>query len=112
MFPFIKFPGVDTMLGPEMKSTGEVMGIDREFGLAFAKAEVAAGNPLPRKGTIFISVREEDRDDIEQDRAPFVAAKGFSSSPREAPRSTCAGSEFACDDHQQRCGRALRTAWI
>jgi carbamoyl-phosphate synthase large subunit len=64
VFPFIKFPGVDTILGPEMKSTGEVMGIDREFGLAFAKAEIAAGNPLPTSGTVFVSVREEDRHEL------------------------------------------------
>ncbi len=61
VFPFIKFPGVDTVLGPEMKSTGEVMGIDREFGIAFAKAQEAAGNTLPLKGTVFISVKDEDK---------------------------------------------------
>ncbi|HYC55917.1 MAG TPA: carbamoyl phosphate synthase large subunit, partial [Candidatus Binatia bacterium] len=64
VFPFIKFPGVDTLLGPEMKSTGEVMGIDRRFGLAFAKAEEAAGNRLPSKGTVLVSVRPEDRERI------------------------------------------------
>jgi carbamoyl-phosphate synthase large subunit len=61
VFPFLKFPGVDTVLGPEMKSTGEVMGIGPSFGVAFAKAELAAGTVLPRGGTAFISVREEDR---------------------------------------------------
>ncbi len=61
VFPFLKFPGVDTVLGPEMKSTGEVMGIGPSFGVAFAKAEVAAGTVLPRGGTAFISVRDEDR---------------------------------------------------
>ena len=76
VFPFIKFPGVDTILGPEMKSTGEVMGIDRMFGLAFAKAEIAAGNPLPHDGTVFISVREEDRWHIEK-VARRLASKGF-----------------------------------
>ncbi|MFT4570550.1 MAG: carbamoyl-phosphate synthase large subunit [Hyphomicrobiaceae bacterium] len=64
VFPFLKFPGVDTLLGPEMKSTGEVMGIDREFGLAFAKAEQGAGNPLPATGKALLSVREEDRENI------------------------------------------------
>ena len=59
VFPFIKLPGVDTILGPEMKSTGEVMGIDRTFGKAFAKAQMGAGNNLPLKGTAFISVRDE-----------------------------------------------------
>ncbi len=62
VFPFIKFPGVDTVLGPEMKSTGEVMGIDRSFGVAFAKAQIAAGTVLPTAGTTFISVPDEDQD--------------------------------------------------
>ena len=61
VFPFLKFPGVDTVLGPEMKSTGEVMGIGETFGAAFAKAELAAGTVLPQQGTAFISVRPEDR---------------------------------------------------
>jgi carbamoyl-phosphate synthase large subunit len=62
VFPFIKFPGVDTVLGPEMKSTGEVMGIDGSFGVAFAKAQLAAGTDLPIEGTAFISVPDEDKD--------------------------------------------------
>ena len=62
VFPFIKFPGVDTILGPEMKSTGEVMGIDKTFGEAFAKAQIAAGNTLPSEGRVFISVRDEDKE--------------------------------------------------
>lgn len=61
VFPFIKFPNVDTLLGPEMKSTGEVMGIDKTFGLAFAKAQMAAGTCLPLKGTAFISVKDKDK---------------------------------------------------
>ncbi len=61
VFPFVKFRGVDTLLTPEMKSTGEVMGIDDDFGKAFAKAQVAAGNRLPRSGTVFVSVRDEDK---------------------------------------------------
>jgi carbamoyl-phosphate synthase large subunit len=60
VFPFLKFPGVDTVLGPEMKSTGEVMGIGETFGAAFAKAELAAGTVLPQGGTAFVSVRPED----------------------------------------------------
>jgi carbamoyl-phosphate synthase large subunit len=62
VFPFLKFPGVDTVLGPEMKSTGEVMGIGDSFGSAFAKAEIAAGTLLPLAGTVFVSVRPEDRE--------------------------------------------------
>src|SRR5690242_14593203 len=61
VFPWNKFPGVDTVLGPEMKSTGEVMGTAETFGEAFAKAQVAAGNRLPTKGSVFISVHDRDK---------------------------------------------------
>ncbi len=61
VFPFIKFPGVDTLLGPEMKSTGEVMGIDREFGKAFAKAQLGANVKLPKTGKVFVSVKDADK---------------------------------------------------
>jgi carbamoyl-phosphate synthase large subunit len=61
VFPFARFPGVDTVLGPEMKSTGEVMGIDRSFAMAFAKSQLGGGTRVPRKGTVFVSVREDDK---------------------------------------------------
>jgi len=61
VFPFSRFPGVDTILGPEMKSTGEVMGIDRNFGLAFGKSQLAAGQRIPLLGTVFISVKDTDK---------------------------------------------------
>jgi carbamoyl-phosphate synthase large subunit len=61
VFPFVRFAGVDIILGPEMKSTGEVMGIDRKFEIAFAKSQVAAGNALPRSGTVFISLARHDK---------------------------------------------------
>ncbi len=61
VFPFNKFRGVDTILGPEMRSTGEVMGISTSFGLAFAKAQLAAGQKLPQTGTVFISVNDRDK---------------------------------------------------
>ena len=61
VFPFAKFPGVDTLLGPEMKSTGEVMGIDTDFGMSFAKSQIAAGNPMPTSGRVFISVKDKDK---------------------------------------------------
>ena len=64
VFPFARFPGVDTILGPEMRSTGEVMGIDRDFALAFAKSQIGAGNKLPLKGTVFVSVRDADKDNL------------------------------------------------
>jgi carbamoyl-phosphate synthase large subunit len=61
VFPFIKFPGVDVLLGPEMKSTGEVMGIDRDFRKAYVKSQIAAGSPLPTSGKVFISVKNRDK---------------------------------------------------
>jgi carbamoyl-phosphate synthase large subunit len=61
VFPFNKFRGVDTILGPEMRSTGEVMGVAKGFGQAFAKAQLAAGQRLPRKGSIFLSVSDHDK---------------------------------------------------
>jgi carbamoyl-phosphate synthase large subunit len=64
VFPFVKFPGTDTLLGPEMRSTGEVMGIDKDFAMAFAKAQIGAGTKLPtdpKSGAVFISVRDEDK---------------------------------------------------
>ncbi len=64
VFPFNKFPGVDTLLGPEMKSTGEVMGIDSSFGIAFAKAQLGGGMRLPSTGAVFISVRDEDKPSV------------------------------------------------
>ena len=61
VLPFDKFPGADTLLGPEMRSTGEVMGIDRDFNVAYAKAQIAAGQRLPTSGKVFISVRDSDK---------------------------------------------------
>jgi carbamoyl-phosphate synthase large subunit len=83
VFPFIKFPGVDTILGPEMKSTGEVMGVGATFAEAFVKAQLGASEKLPKGGRAFISVRNEDHQkvvDIAQDLAKLgfslVATKG------------------------------------
>ena len=61
VFPFVRFPGVDITLGPEMRSTGEVMGIDADLGLAYAKSQMAAGSPLPLNGNLFISVKDADK---------------------------------------------------
>ena len=61
VFPFIKFPGVDIILGPEMRSTGEVMGIDADLGIAYAKSQMSAQPPLPTKGNVFISVKDADK---------------------------------------------------
>jgi carbamoyl-phosphate synthase large subunit len=72
VFPFDRFPGVDTILGPEMKSTGEVMGIDREFGHAYAKAEASARNQIPVQGKVFISVRDEDKPEVPEIARCFI----------------------------------------
>jgi carbamoyl-phosphate synthase large subunit len=64
VFPFSRFPGVDSILGPEMKSTGEVMGVADSFGCAFAKAQLSAGLRLPQSGTIFLSVNDSDKDTL------------------------------------------------
>ncbi|MFN3383790.1 MAG: carbamoyl-phosphate synthase large subunit [Archaeoglobaceae archaeon] len=72
VFPFIKLPGVDVVLGPEMKSTGEVMGIDYDFGIAYYKAELAAGMRLPLNGNVLISVKDEDKPKIVNVAKKFV----------------------------------------
>ncbi|MBL0371928.1 carbamoyl-phosphate synthase large subunit [Rhizobium sp. KVB221] len=64
VFPFARFPGVDTLLGPEMRSTGEVIGLDTDFALAFAKSQLGAGVELPRSGTVFVSVRDSDKERV------------------------------------------------
>ena len=64
VFPFKRFPGVDTILGPEMRSTGEVMGIDKEFGTAFAKSQIAGGTTVPIEGVVFVSVKDTDKEKI------------------------------------------------
>jgi carbamoyl-phosphate synthase large subunit len=61
VFPFVKFPGVDSVLGPEMKSTGEVMGLDRDFRKSYLKSQIAAGSPLPTSGKVFVSVKNRDK---------------------------------------------------
>ncbi|MEO0392953.1 MAG: carbamoyl-phosphate synthase large subunit [Pseudomonadota bacterium] len=77
VFPFNRFPGVDVILGPEMKSTGEVMGLDRDFAMAFAKAQLGAGVTLPQEGTVFLSVRESDKP-VVVPLAKELAQLGFS----------------------------------
>ncbi len=76
VFPFVKFPGTDLVLGPEMKSTGEVMGIDRDLGSAFYKAQIAAGNRLPKKGRVFISIKDSAKEEI-LEVAKELSASGF-----------------------------------
>ena len=76
VFPFARFPGVDTVLGPEMKSTGEVMGIDASFEIAFAKSQIGGGTILPRRGTVFVSVRDADKPRI-LPAVKLLASPGF-----------------------------------
>jgi carbamoyl-phosphate synthase large subunit len=91
VFPFIKFPGVDTILGPEMKSTGEVMGVGRTFAEAFVKSQLAAGVRLPKGGKAFLSVRNEDKARL-IDIASQLVSLGFS---LVATRGTAASLEKA-----------------
>jgi carbamoyl-phosphate synthase large subunit len=76
VFPFARFPGVDTVLGPEMKSTGEVMGIDCSFEIAFAKSQIGGGSRLPRAGTVFVAVRDADKPRI-LEAIKLLAQLGF-----------------------------------
>ncbi len=77
VLPFARFPGVDTILGPEMRSTGEVMGWDRSFPRAFLKAQMGAGTDLPREGTVFISIRDGDKADEMLEAAQIVTGLGL-----------------------------------
>ena len=76
VFPWPRFPGIDIVLGPEMKSTGEVMGIDEDLGMAYAKSQISAFNPLPLKGAVFISVSDRDKEEVMPIAKQFVEA-GF-----------------------------------
>jgi carbamoyl-phosphate synthase large subunit len=76
VFPFARFPGVDVMLGPEMRSTGEVMGLDRDFSRAFLKSQIGAGIALPRAGTVFLSVKDHDKEAMVP-LAKSLVAMGF-----------------------------------
>ncbi len=97
VFPFVKFPGVDPLLGPEMKSTGEVMGVGRSFGEAFAKAQVAAGEVLPRAGgKVFISVRDADKDDAGQVAAELVK-QGFTVVATRGTAESISAAGTACE---------------
>jgi len=96
VFPFAKFPGIDIALGPEMKSTGEVMGIDADHAMAFAKSQMAAGNTLPLKGKIFISVG-----DRQKDRIGAIAKEyhdlGFTLAATEGTKKAMAAAGVPCE---------------
>jgi carbamoyl-phosphate synthase large subunit len=95
VFPFVKFPGVDTLLGPEMKSTGEVMGVGRSFGEAFAKALLAAGDVLPTGGSAFISVKDRDKAQSVQIARDLVAV-GFQVVATSGTRAALVEGGVAC----------------
>jgi carbamoyl-phosphate synthase large subunit len=95
VFPFVKFPGVDPLLGPEMKSTGEVMGVGRSFGEAFAKAQLGAGEDLPRSGRVFISVRNADKEDAVQ-VAGELARLGFTIVATRGTAAAISAAGIAC----------------
>ena len=97
VFPFVKFPGVDPLLGPEMKSTGEVMGVGKSFGEAFAKSQLAAGGALPSSGRAFISVRESDK------AAVVPVAKGLAEAGFELVATR--GTAKVLDDASVPCQR-------
>jgi len=77
VLPFARFPGVDTLLGPEMRSTGEVMGWDRTFARAFLKAQMGAGTHLPTEGLVFVSVKDADKSDALAEAARDLTGMGF-----------------------------------
>jgi carbamoyl-phosphate synthase large subunit len=96
VFPWNKFPGVDTVLGPEMKSTGEVMGVADNFGEAFAKAQIAAGQKLPTQGTLFISVTDHDKPHVAEVARKFVDM-GFKLVATAGTADVIEASGMACD---------------
>jgi carbamoyl-phosphate synthase large subunit len=96
VFPFARFPGVDTVLGPEMRSTGEVMGLDRDFAVAFAKSQIGAGARLPLKGTVFVSLRDADKPNV----LPAIrdlAGLGFRVLATRGTKRTLEAAGIACE---------------
>jgi carbamoyl-phosphate synthase large subunit len=95
VFPFIKFPGSDPILGPEMKSTGEVMGVGKTFGEAYAKAQLASGVTLPRQGVALLSVRDRDKDGAVE-LAKLLASRGFDIVATHGTANELAGAGVSC----------------
>jgi carbamoyl-phosphate synthase large subunit len=95
VFPFIKFPGSDPILGPEMKSTGEVMGVGRSFGEAYAKAQLASGVVLPRQGAALLSVRDRDKDGVVE-LGRLLVARGFDIVATHGTAQTLATAGVSC----------------
>ncbi|MGD9863799.1 MAG: carbamoyl-phosphate synthase large subunit [Pseudodonghicola sp.] len=97
VLPFARFPGVDTILGPEMRSTGEVMGWDRDFPRAFLKAQMGAGMALPRDGRAFISIKDADKTALMLEAARTLVDLGFSIVATRGTRDWLAGHGVPCD---------------
>ena len=95
MFPFARFPNVDTLLGPEMRSTGEAMGLDRDFAIAFAKSQLGAGGLVPTSGTVFVSVRDSDKPLI-LDAIRRLERLGFKIVATSGTQRYLAGEGVAC----------------
>ena len=97
VLPFARFPGVDTLLGPEMRSTGEVMGWDRDFPRAFLKAQMGAGNPLPRNGCAFLSVKDADKGQNMLEAAEVLLGQGFTLIGTRGTAEWLTANGHACD---------------
>ncbi len=111
IFPFLKFQNVDPILGPEMRSTGEVMGVGRSFGAAFARAHEAASIKAPSSGKAFLSVRDADKQRLlrSRDRSRRRVA---SASSRPAARTRSSPSTASSASASTRCSKAARTSSI
>ncbi|WP_372610886.1 carbamoyl-phosphate synthase large subunit [Aquicoccus sp.] len=97
VLPFARFPGVDTILGPEMRSTGEVMGWDRSFPLAFLKAQMGAGNHLPESGRVFFSIKDSDKTPQLVETAQILVSQGFSITATSGTAAFLESHGIACD---------------
>jgi carbamoyl-phosphate synthase large subunit len=97
VLPFARFPGVDTLLGPEMRSTGEVMGWDRDFPRAFLKAQMGAGNPLPREGCVFLSIKDMDKSDDMLTAARILLEQNFTIVATRGTADWLTSHDIACN---------------
>jgi carbamoyl-phosphate synthase large subunit len=97
VLPFARFPGVDTLLGPEMRSTGEVMGWDRSFPRAFLKAQMGAGVQLPQGGRVFVSIRDADKTGSMLDTARILSALGFTILATKGTNAWLSSHGIACE---------------
>ncbi|MDC0658225.1 carbamoyl-phosphate synthase large subunit [Leisingera sp. SS27] len=97
VLPFARFPGVDTILGPEMRSTGEVMGWDRSFARAFLKAQMGAGMVLPSKGRAFISIKDADKGQLMLEAAQILVEQGFTLVATRGTQNWLEGQNVACE---------------